>query len=130
MDAGGSKFSEDAIVDMDLSSAYDPDAIAPGVEAHKVKADDVDDVGGTGSDGDPIAEGDEDARLDADGLNGDRLGDRDGAKPARIQDVDLAGRGGLRDRAGERLAGSGTAARVGVVADPGDKGSRRLCARR
>ena len=59
-------------------------------------------------------------------VDGDRLGDRHGAEAARIEHADFAVLGGLRDRARERLAGRGAAARVDVVADAGNPGPRRL----
>ena len=58
--------------------------------------------------------------------DGDRLGDGHAAEAARIEDVDLAAGGGLRDGAREGLAGRGAAARVGVVADARDPGPGRL----
>jgi len=42
----------------------------------------------------------------------DRFGNGDGAETARIDAVDLAVRGGFRDRAGKRLAGRRAAART------------------
>ena len=51
-------------------------------------------------------------------------------KPPGSKHVDLAGRSGLGDGAGEGLARRGAAARIGVVADAGDPGARRLRVRR
>ena len=79
-----------------------------------------------GVDDDAVRAGGEDAAGHAVAVDGDRLGDRDGAEAARIEDVDLAAGCGLRDRAGERLAGRRAAARVDVVADAGDPGAGRL----
>ena len=59
-------------------------------------------------------------------VDGHRLGDRHGAVAARIQAVDLAARGGLRDRAGEGLARRRAAARIDVVADAGHPGAGGL----
>ena len=56
----------------------------------------------------------------------DRLGDGHGAEAAGIETVDLAACRGLRDGAGEGLAGSRAAARVGVVADAGNPSTGRL----
>ena len=61
-------------------------------------------------------------------VDGDRLGDRHGAKAARIEAIDLAAGGGLGNGAGERLARGGAAARIGVVADAGNPGAGRLSA--
>ena len=55
-------------------------------------------------------------------VDGDRLGDRHRAEAGRIEAVDLAARGGLRDRAGEGLARRRAAARIDVVADAGNPG--------
>src|SRR5205085_9302743 len=56
----------------------------------------------------------------------------DGAEAARIEAVDLAADRGLGDCAGEGLGRGGAAARIDVVADPGDPGACRLgrCGRR
>src|SRR6185436_17327922 len=62
-------------------------------------------------------------------IDGDRLRDRHGAEAARIEDADLSVRGGLADRACERLAGSGAAAGIGVVADTRHPGTGRLSLR-
>src|SRR5262249_24413978 len=43
---------------------------------------------------------------------------------------DFTARRGLRDRACEGLAWRGAAARIGIVADAGNPGARRLCTRR
>src|SRR5262249_56667725 len=75
----------------------------------------------------PCPPGRENARRCADAADRDRLGDREGAESTRIQRVDLAAGGGLRDRARERLAGRRAAARVRVAPHAGDPRSRRLC---
>jgi hypothetical protein len=54
------------------------------------------------------------------------FGDGDDTEAARIEDGDLAARGGLRDGAREGLAGGGAAAGVGIVADAGDPGASGL----
>ena len=88
------------------------------------------DVGrGRHVDGDAVAAG-ERAALGIGAGDGHRLDDRHGAEAARIEAVDLAARGGLRDRAGEGLARRGAAARIDVVADARNPGASRLRGRR
>jgi len=60
------------------------------------------------------------------GLDGEALVDSQGAEPARIEDVDLAADRGLHDGARERLAGCGSAAGIGVVAETRNPGPRGL----
>ena len=59
-------------------------------------------------------------------IDGYRLCNGDGAKTTRIKAVDLATSLRLGDCAGEGLAGSGTTARLCVIADAGNPSSRGL----
>src|SRR5262249_1173427 len=63
-------------------------------------------------------------------LDGDRLRDDQRAERAGIEAVDLAADHGLLQRAPERAAGSGSAAGIDIVADPGDPGALDLRRRR
>src|SRR4029078_11479443 len=102
------------------------DAGEAGAEPLDVEAAQHDGVGREGVDDDAVRPRAQHAGLEAFRADGDRLRDGDGAEAARIEDVDLAARGGLRDRAGERLARRGAAARVRIVADAGNPGAGRL----
>src|SRR5262249_44275731 len=87
-----------------------------------------DDVDSGGVDVNAVGSGGQDRAHDsaAAAVDGDRLGDGDGAEPARIETVDFAAGRSLGDGAGKRLAGRGTAARIDVVADARDPGSGGL----
>ena len=59
-------------------------------------------------------------------VDGDRLGDGEPTEAAVVHGVDDASHRGLADRAGPGLARRGARARVDVVPDPRDPGTRRL----
>jgi len=79
-------------------------------------------VGRCRGDGDAIGSGDQNRPKRRGAIDGDRLGDGQGAKAARIEAIDLATRSGFGNRAGESPAGGRAAARIGVGADAGDPG--------
>src|SRR6185369_588949 len=113
-------------LDVQRLAGEEADAVQPGGEAVDVQTAQGHDVARARADDDPVRPRHHDSRGDPFGGDGQRLGDGDGAETTRIEDVDLADGRRLREGACEGLAGGGAAARVGVVADPGDPGAGRL----
>src|SRR5262249_38695550 len=96
-------------------------------EALKPYVLDDDDVGGCRGNIEAVGARDQGrGDLAAAAIDGDRLGDGEAAEAARIERIDFAAVGGLRDRAGPSLARRRAAARIDVVADAGDPGARGL----
>ena len=126
VDAVVDEVMDPAVDDVDLQSREDIDAIQSGSQPLDVEAFEDDRVGRPRADDDAIGAGHQYAGLEALRADRDRLGDGHGAEAAGIEHVDLAGRGGLGDRARKGLARRRAAARVGVVADAGDPGTSRL----
>src|SRR5262249_50962094 len=114
-----------ALLDMHLAGLDDVDADQSRPDPLDVEPAQGDD--GAGSvDVDAIGAGGQDPRQRMRTVDGNRLGDGDRAEAARIQTIDDAAGGGLRDRARERLARCRAAARIGVVAYARHPGARRL----
>ena len=115
--------------DIDLFAGENAHAVKAGPEPLDVEPFKHDPVGRRGVDDNGVRSGHQHARFDVIGANRDRLGDGHGAETARIEDVDLAARGGLGNRARESLAWRSAAARICVVTDARDPGPGGLCVR-
>ena len=116
---------DSAFLDVQSGCVEEPNAVQARPEPLDVEA--AQDHGAArGVDDDAIRARHEHAGFEAFTRDRDRLGNRDSAEAAGIEDVDLAASGGFRDGAGERLAGRRAAARVDVVAHAGDPGPGSL----
>src|SRR5262249_54276935 len=104
----------------------EPDSVDAGAKALDIEATQDDIIIGARLNYDSIGAGHENARFESLGADRDRLGDRDGAEAAGIQNVDFAAGRGLRDRAREGLAWRGAATRIGIVTDAGNPSAGRL----
>src|SRR5262249_22812962 len=107
----------------DDPASRDPDAVDAGIDAVEVDVAQthglahVRGVETVERDVDAVGSGIEDRSKRFVAIDGDRLGDGERPEAAGIETVDLAIDLGLRDRAGEGLAGCSAAAWIGVVAN-------------
>ena len=83
-------------------------------------------VGNGCADGDSAGTRDEHPSGGGVTADGDRLGDGDATKTARVKRVDFTTCSGFADRARKRLARRRARAWVGVIADTGNPGARSL----
>src|SRR2546428_897259 len=112
---------------MDGFGPEDLNPVQASVESINVEIPQCDDIGGRRAYDDTIRSADENSgNGPAAAVNGDCLGDGDRTKAARVEDVDFAGCSGLRNRTRKCLAGCGTAAWIGIIADTRDPGSACL----
>jgi len=109
-----------AILHRELCRLHEADAIGTERRARAIDGQTTQGhyIAGTGVHDDALHARSQNAADIPDAFYGDRLRDRDGAEATRVQHIDDAAGRGFRNCARERLARRGTAARIGIVADP------------